>query len=113
VLKTAPLCLKFLHLSRFISLRRPEALANCHITHILSVISWNFEENSQLTKGYKHLHILVDDVNYENLIIWFARANRFIDEGLNPRRADGDVTLESRHETSAQNDGKNGVLVHW
>jgi len=77
------------------------------------VISWHFEDNSQLIKGYKHLHILVDDVDHGNLIAWFARGNRFIDEGLNPRRADADVTLESRHETPAQNDGKSGVLVHW
>ena len=77
------------------------------------MVSWHFEENSQLTKGYKHLHILVDDMNYENLIIWFTRGNRFIYEGLNPRRADDDVTLESRQDTSAQNDGKGGVLVHW
>jgi hypothetical protein len=75
------------------------------------VISWSFKDNSHLTKGYKHLHILVDDVDNENLIAWFARSNRFIDEGLNPRRADDDVTLESR--TPAQNDGKGGVLVHW
>jgi hypothetical protein len=77
------------------------------------VVSWHLEDNPQLDKGYKHLHILVDDVNYENIITWFAKSNRFIDEGLNPRRADDDVTLESRDETPAQNDGKGGVLVHW
>ena len=77
------------------------------------MISWHFEDNSQLIKGYKHLHILVDDVDYENLITWFGRGNRFIDEGLNPRRADANVTLESQHKTPAQNDGKSGVLVHW
>ena len=108
-----PVVSKFSHLSRFISLRRPQALANCHITHILSVISWHFEDGSQLTKGYKHLHILVDDVDNENLLTWFARGNRFIDEGLNPRRTNDDVTLESRHETPTQNDGKCGVLMHW
>jgi hypothetical protein len=77
-------------------------------------MDWHFDDTSRLVEGYKHLHIPVDDVDDENIITWFAKANRFIDDGLNPtRRADKDVALESRPETPDQNDGRSGVLVHW
>jgi hypothetical protein len=99
--------------SRSISLRRQQALANCRITHILSVIGWHFEDDSTL-KGYKHLHILVNDVNDENLITWFPKANRFIDDGLNPPcQAGSEVAPESGQNTPDQNAGGSGVLVHW
>jgi hypothetical protein len=108
------ICLISSQVSRFVSLRRPQALANCHITHILSVIDWHFDDNSRLIKGYKHLHIPVDDVDDENLITWFAKSNRFIDDGLNPiRRADKDIAVESRQGTPDHDGGRSGVLVHW
>lgn len=104
----------FSPVSSFISLRRPQALANCHITHILSVIDWHFDDNSRLIKGYKHLHIPVHDVDDENLITWFPTANRFIDDGLNsPCQADKDVAAESGQDMPDQNGGRGGVLVHW
>lgn len=107
-------CLTFSPVSRFISLRRPQALANCHITHVLSVIDWHFDDNSKLIKGYKHLHIPVDDVDDENLITWFPKANRFLNDGLNPPgQADKDVAPESGSDTPDQNAGRSGVLVHW
>ena len=100
-------------LSRCISLRRPQALANCRITHIISVIGWHFEDDSRL-KGYKHLHILVNDVDSENLISWFPKANRFIDDGLNPPcQAGNEVAPESRQDMPEQDAGSSGVLVHW
>ena len=99
--------------SRLISLRRQQALANCRITHILSVIGWHFEDDSRL-KSYKHLHILVNDVDDENLIAWFPKANRFIDDGLNPPcQAGNEVALESAQNTPDQNARSSGVLVHW
>ncbi|RMZ92302.1 hypothetical protein DV736_g483, partial [Chaetothyriales sp. CBS 134916] len=105
-----------LYIGGFIALRRPKALQNCHITHIVSVLEWQFQPDNPLTRGYQHLHIPVDDVEDENLLIWFPRSNAFIHDALvnsNPTK------VPSRSETSTTNpdvrdtDPGNGVLIHW
>ena len=55
----------------------------------------------------------MDDVDDENLISWFTKANRFIEEGLRPIGQARNDVLESRQETLDHNDGNSGVLVHW
>lgn len=91
---------------RFIGLRRTEALQACNITHILSVLTWQFEEDSPLTKGYQHLHIPVDDVEDENLLEWFPRSNAFIAQALRPQ------SLPS-NDLDRQDRTPGGVFIHW
>jgi dual specificity phosphatase 12 len=90
-------------------------LANCRITHILSVIDWKFADDSPLIQGYQHLHIPVDDVDDENLIEWFPRSNTFIEQGLNYWK--NDVQNPGANQSSARDintiHGNSGVLVHW
>jgi dual specificity phosphatase 12 len=99
---------------RIIALRRPKALANGNITHVVSVIDWKFHDESPLIKDFQHLHISVDDVDEENLIEHFARSNAFIKEGLNYRKGEANV---STHFNSTEEwtgvDGGSGVLIHW
>jgi len=95
-------------------LRRPKALKNCNITHIVSVLDWKFEDDSPLTLGYKHLHIPVDDVEDENLLDWFPRSNAFIEEGLTYWPSEqGDVAESEQKSDSADQEQRNGVFVHW
>ena len=76
------------------------------------MLDWHFDDNSQLIKGYKHLHIPVDDVDDENLLAWFQRGNRFIEEGLNYRRKKHGAP-ETQQDKYDGNEGVSGVLVHW
>lgn len=98
-----------LYIGGFIGLRRTQALKNCNITHIVSVIDWEFKNDAPLISGYKHLHIPVDDVEDENLLEWFPRSNRFIHEGLNYKQAfssnlgDGAVSVPNKGS---------GVYIH-
>ncbi|KAK5076994.1 tyrosine protein phosphatase yvh1 [Lithohypha guttulata] len=74
-----------LYIGGFIGLRRPQALKNANITHIVSVLDWEFKDDAPLIRGYKHFHIPVDDVEDENLLEWFPRSNAFIQQGLDYR----------------------------
>ncbi|RMZ81439.1 hypothetical protein DV738_g2157, partial [Chaetothyriales sp. CBS 135597] len=96
-----------LYIGGFIALRRPKALQNCHITHIVSVLDWQFEPDNPLTRGYKHLLIPVDDVEDENLLVWFPRSNSFIHDALTNSKP----TEVPSNETSTTNEG-NGVFIH-
>lgn len=73
-----------------ISLRNKAALQTANITHVVSVLRMRPDEN--LTEGFEHLKIEVDDVDDEDLLQYFASANAFIQAGL---------------------DAGGGVLVHW
>lgn len=57
---------------------------------MVSVLRMRPDEN--LTEGFEHLKIEVDDVDDEDLLQYFASANAFIQAGL---------------------DAGGGVLVHW
>merc|ERR1712225_201564 len=74
------------------TLRRKSALEEKGITHIVSVLKYDFKDFEQ----YQHLSIEVDDVDDENLLVEFERTGKFIEKGL-----------------KSEKDGKKGgVLVH-
>jgi hypothetical protein len=77
-------------------------------------MDWQFDKDNDLTRGFQHLHIPVDDVEDENLIRYFPQAIEFIHQGLshwpqeNPSHEDHEAT-QAPDEFSAGN----GVLIHW
>lgn len=96
----------------FTSLRRPQALANSRITHIVSVVDWPLADDSPLLQGYRHLHVAVTDVEDENLIEWFPRSNAFIHHALG--RGAGVAPPPAGPEPHpSETRQPNGVLVHW
>lgn len=81
---------------RIFTLRRKSALADTGITHIVSVLKYDFKDFEDWEK-YEHLNIQVDDVEDENLLGEFERSGSFIENALRVGK-----------------DGKRGsVLVHW
>ncbi|EED23767.1 dual specificity phosphatase, putative [Talaromyces stipitatus ATCC 10500] len=69
-----------LYIGGVISLRNKAALQKANITHVVSVLRMHPDEN--LTEGFQHLKIEVDDVDDEDLLQYFATANAFIQAGL-------------------------------
>ena len=65
-------------------------LQTANVTHVLSTLRVPLDEDA--FSQYSHLIIEVDDMDHEDLLQHFARANSFIQTGL---------------------DGGGGVLVHW
>ena len=86
------------------------SLKNSNITHIVSVLDWEFKEDPPLTRGYQHLHIPVDDVEDENLLEWFPRSNRFIQQGLDYRSSD---TTRRGNGVDNLDEKGSGVYIHW
>lgn len=78
-------------------------MKNANITHIVSVLDWEFKDDVPLIRGYQHLHIPVDDVEDENLLEWFPKSNDFIQRGLDYRPANGQNL----------DDKGSGVYIHW
>lgn len=77
-------------------MRRRDALEKTGITHIVSVLKYDFKDFQDWEK-YKQLSIEVDDVDDENLLVEFEKTGKFIDDAL-----------------SSDEDGKKGaVLIHW
>jgi hypothetical protein len=76
------------------------------------VLEWQFEPDNPLTRGFQHLHIPVDDVEDENLLVWFPTSNAFIQQGLNSQPPSDDGLPQAGSE-SDDADGKSGVLIHW
>jgi hypothetical protein len=81
----------------------------------VSVLDWQFEKDNPQTRGFHHLHVPVDDVEDENLLVWFPRTNAFIQQGLDYWR-----TPAAHEERSFQGDldpldgdKGSGVLIHW
>jgi dual specificity phosphatase 12 len=71
-------------------LKRRQALTDSNITHILSILSQQVDDD--LVKDYTHQYFPVDDVEDEDILQYFPASNTFIKNGL-------------------QTGG--GVLVHW
>ncbi|RDL37793.1 Dual specificity protein phosphatase 12 [Venustampulla echinocandica] len=63
------------------TLRRKTALENTGITHIVSVLKYDFKDFEDWEK-YEHLSIEVDDVDDENLLADFERTGKFIEGAL-------------------------------
>jgi dual specificity phosphatase 12 len=83
-------------LNRIFTLRRKTTLEKTGITHIVSVLKYDFKDFEDWEK-YDHLNIEVDDVEDENLLGEFENTGKWIEEGLKNGK-----------------DGKKGsVLVHW
>jgi len=77
-------------------LRRKSALENTGITHIVSVLKYDFKDFEDWEK-YEHLSIEVDDVDDENLLGEFERTGKWIEDAFKNGK-----------------DGKKvAVLVHW
>jgi dual specificity phosphatase 12 len=71
-------------------LRRKKALQDVGVTHVLSVLRLELDEN--IFGDYSHKVVEVDDVDDENLLEHFPSCNKFIQDGL---------------------DAGGSVLVHW
>lgn len=84
------------HTVRIFTLRRKDALAKHGITHVVSVLKYDFTEFEDWEK-YEHLGIDVDDVADEDLLGEFERTGSWIERALKEGKG-----------------GKEGrVLVHW
>jgi len=84
------------HLNRIFTLRRKSTLEKTGITHIVSVLKYDFKDFEDWEK-YDHLNIEVDDVEDENLLGEFEKTGKWIEEGLK----------------NGKDGKKGGVLVHW
>ncbi|KAL2891926.1 Tyrosine-protein phosphatase yvh1 [Ceratocystis lukuohia] len=65
------------------ALKRPQALKDHGITHILTVLG-NMMDGVVPTDVYKHHVIEIDDMDDEDILIHLPKAIRFIDDALNP-----------------------------
>jgi dual specificity phosphatase 12 len=83
-------------LSSIFTLRRKTTLEEAGITHVLSVLKFDFSKISGFER-YEHLGIEVDDMDDENLLREFERTGSWIEKALK--------------------EGKNGkkgkVFIHW
>lgn len=78
------------------ALSRKNTLADAGITHVVSVLKYDFRAFEDWEK-YEHLGVDVDDVDDENLLGEFERTGSWIENGLKEGK-----------------DGRKGsVLVHW
>lgn len=88
------------------------SLQKNNITHIVSVLKYDFKNFNIDWKKYKQLQIEVDDVEDENLLGEFERTGAWIEEALK-----GSGKTEGGEEKEAEGDEeerkKGAVLVHW
>ncbi|TAQ83114.1 hypothetical protein B7494_g8562 [Chlorociboria aeruginascens] len=70
-----------LYVGGLFTLRQPSTLSFIGITHIVSVLKYDFKNFENWPK-YEHLQIEVDDVEDENLLAEFERSGRWIEEAL-------------------------------
>lgn len=85
-----------MYVGSLLSLRNQSALQTLGITHIVSVLKFDFHE-VEGWEHYEHLNIGVDDVEEEALLGDFERTGAFIEEALRSGKA-----------------GRPGrVLIHW
>ncbi|KAG9242608.1 protein-tyrosine phosphatase-like protein [Calycina marina] len=84
-----------LYVGGIFTLSRKNTLADTGITHVISVLKYDFKDFEDWEK-YEHLSIEVDDVEDENLLGEFERSGSWIEEGLR----------------KGKDDHKGSVLVH-
>ncbi|CAG8972424.1 hypothetical protein HYALB_00001113 [Hymenoscyphus albidus] len=77
-----------IYVSGVFALRRKSALERCGITHILSILVYDFKDYQDLDK-YKHLQIDALDVEDENLLGEFEKTGKWIEEALTNGGKDG------------------------
>jgi len=83
-------------LNSIYALSRKTTLADAGITHVVSVLKYDFKDFEDWEK-YEHLGVEVDDVEDENLLGEFESTGSWIEKGLKEGK-----------------DGRKGsVLVHW
>lgn len=80
------------------------SLQKNNITHIVSVLKYDFKNFNIDWNKYKHLQIEVDDVEDENLLGEFETTGAWIEEAL---KGFGVVEGEEGEKK------KGAVLVHW
>ncbi|ROT38270.1 phosphatases II [Sodiomyces alkalinus F11] len=83
-----------LHVGGIWALKRPSALAERGITHVLSVVRCSPSE--EWGHRYRHMVIDVDDVDDEDLLSELPRAVRFIEAALHPETARGDAAKKDQ-----------------
>ncbi|CAL3967559.1 unnamed protein product [Diplocarpon coronariae] len=84
-----------LYVGGIFTLRRKNALEATGITHIVSVLKYDFKDFQDWEK-FEQLSIEVDDVDDEDLLVQFERTGKFIEDGL-----------------KSEKEGKGGrVLIH-
>lgn len=80
------------------------SLQKNNITHIVSVLKYDFKNFNIDWNKYKHLQIEVDDVEDENLLGEFETTGAWIEEAL---KGNG------KPESDEGEKKKSAVLVHW
>lgn len=68
--------------ARVFGLRRANLVREHNITHILSVIKYSLDFNQDMFRGIEHLSIDIDDMEDEDLLVYFPKMVRFIERGL-------------------------------
>ncbi|KAK0611855.1 protein-tyrosine phosphatase-like protein [Immersiella caudata] len=71
-----------LYVGGVFGLRRPRLLEEHKVTHILSVIKYALNNNEDVFRGVEHLSIDIDDMEDEDLLVYFPKMVRFIEKGL-------------------------------
>lgn len=85
------------------------SLSKNNITHIISVLKYDFKNFNIDWNKYKQLQIEFDDIEDENLLGEFETTGAWIEEAL---KGDGEVAKE--HDQGEERNRKKGaVLVHW
>ncbi|OAP56792.1 hypothetical protein AYL99_08904 [Fonsecaea erecta] len=101
-----------LYIDGFQALRRPKILQGSNITHVVSVLDWKFQKDWASLRGFKHLHIPLDDVYESNILSYFPQSNAFIHEGLKHSRPNQSTTSGTHLKDGSLDPIPGGVLVH-
>ncbi|EON95675.1 putative tyrosine-protein phosphatase yvh1 protein [Phaeoacremonium minimum UCRPA7] len=73
-----------LYVGGIFALRRPAAMEEKRITHILSMIQYSFVQWADFRDRYVHLSVDIDDVEDADLLVHLPKAVRFIETALHP-----------------------------
>ncbi|KAK0649606.1 protein-tyrosine phosphatase-like protein [Cercophora newfieldiana] len=71
-----------LYVGGVFGLRRSQLIKEHKITHILSVIKYYLRAEEDVFRGIEHLSVDVDDMEDEDLLVYFPKMVRFIEKGL-------------------------------
>lgn len=73
-----------LYVGGIFALRRPAAMEERNVTHILSMIKYSFVQWKDFQDKYVHFSVDIDDVEDEDILRHLSKAVRFIEAGLSP-----------------------------